>query len=127
MTPERRLDTGVFIGFLRLLIDNQSRPIFLIVDGHLAHKAKKVQTFVASTRGRLRLYFLPPYPPDLNPDELVWNHVTDHKVGRTPVTDAEDLKRRAISALRSLKKLPANVWALFQAPSVQYAAVAHVR
>jgi len=40
------------------------------------------------------------------------------------VTGPDDLKRRAISALRSLQKFPAKVRALFQAPSVQYAAIA---
>ena len=127
MTLEGKVNAGTFIGFLRRLIDNQKRPVFLIVDGHPAHKAKKVQTFVDSTHGRLRLFFLPPYSPDLNPDELVWNQVKRHKVGRTPVTGPDDLKRRAISALRSLQKFPAKVRALFQAPSVRYAAIAYVR
>jgi len=28
---------------------------------------------VAETKGKLRLFYLPPYSPELNPDELVWN------------------------------------------------------
>jgi transposase len=127
MTLEGKVNAGTFIGFLRRLTDNQKRPIFLIVDGHPAHKAKKVQRFVDSTHGHLRLFFLPPYSPDLNPDELVWNHVKNHKVGRTPATGPDDLKRRVVSALRSLQNFPAKVRALFQAPSVQYAAAAYVR
>jgi len=122
MTVDGKVNAGTFVTFLRRLIDNQKRPIFLIVDGHPAHKAKKVRTFVESTRGLLRLFFLPPYSPDLNPDELVWNHVKGHKVGRTPVRGPDDLKSRVISALRSLQRFPAKVRAFFQAPSVQYAA-----
>jgi transposase len=30
-----------------------------------------VKRFVQSTEGKLRLFFLPPYSPDLNPDEWV--------------------------------------------------------
>lgn len=122
MTVEGTLAAGTFIRFLERLIDNQKRPVFLIVDGHPVHKGKKVKEFVESTHGRLRLFVLPPYSPDLNPDELVWNHVKRHKVARTPVAGPDDLKRRVVSALRSLQKFPAKVRGFFQAPSVRYAA-----
>jgi hypothetical protein len=42
---------------------------FLIVDGHPVHRASAVHDFVADTDGRLRLFFLPGYSPELNPDE----------------------------------------------------------
>ena len=116
------MTAGKFVQFLERLLDNQKRPVFLIVDGHPVHRAKKVKEFVVTTAGRLRLFQLPPYAPDLNPDELVWNHVKGHKVGRTPVRGPDDLKSRVISALRSLQRFPAKVRAFFQAPSVQYAA-----
>jgi transposase len=37
-----------------------------------SHKAKLVKDHVQSCRGKLELHFLPPYAPDLNPDEFVW-------------------------------------------------------
>jgi transposase len=46
-------------------------PVFMIVDGHPLHKAKKVKKYIASLNGELRGYLLPTYAPDLNPDELV--------------------------------------------------------
>ena len=61
----------VFIGFLKRLVHGARRPLFLIVDGHPAHRAKLVKAYVESLEGRLRLFFLPPYSPKLNPDELV--------------------------------------------------------
>jgi transposase len=39
------------------------------------HRSKKVAQFVESLEGKLRLFFLPPYAPEVNPDELVWNDV----------------------------------------------------
>lgn len=122
MTVDGAVTAGKFIQFLERLLDNQKRPVFLIIDGHPVHRAKKVKEFVASTYGRLRLFQLPPYSPDLNPDEFVWNHVKRHRVGRTPVTGPDDLKRRVVSALRSLQKYPAKIRGFFQAPSVRYAA-----
>ena len=71
MGVEGRVNAGVFIAFSKRLLHGAERPIFLIVDGHPSHKAKKVNEFVKSTQGKLRLFFLPPYSPELNPDELV--------------------------------------------------------
>lgn len=65
----------VFIGFLKRLMHGQRRPVYLIVDGHPSHRAKAVKTYVESLDGRLKLFFLPPYSPEINPDELGWNDV----------------------------------------------------
>jgi transposase len=103
-------------------MDGQTHPVFLIVDGHPVHRSQKVNEFVTSTSGKLRLFRLPSYSPDLNPDEWVWNHVKRHRVGRIPVAGPDDLKRRVLSALHSLQKSPAKIRGFFQAPSVRYAA-----
>ena len=61
--------------FLKRLLHNAFRPVFLIVDGHPVHRSRAVRAYVASTKGRLRLFDLPPYSPKLNPDEQFRNHV----------------------------------------------------
>jgi transposase len=38
---------------------------------------------VAGLGGALRIFYLPPYSPDKNPDELVWKHLKADIVGRT--------------------------------------------
>ncbi|HSH70986.1 MAG TPA: IS630 family transposase [Deferrisomatales bacterium] len=121
MTVEGTVTAIRFVQFLERLMDGQERPVFLIVDGHPVHRAKKVKEFVTNTGGKLRLFRLPSYSPDLNPDELVWNHVKRHRVGRMSVARPDDLKKRVLSALRSLQKSPAKIRGFFQAPSVRYA------
>ena len=59
MTIEGRLNGEKFVEFLRRQLHNSRRPIFLIVDGHPAHRAAVVKRFLKSCRGRLRLLFLP--------------------------------------------------------------------
>jgi len=81
----------VFIDFLKSLMYKRRRPVFLIVDGHPSHRATTVKEYVQSLEGRLRLFFLPPYSPELNPDELVWNHVKNHNVGRKVVNNIAEL------------------------------------
>jgi hypothetical protein len=60
MGVQGRVNSGVFIDFLKRLLVKFEHPIFLIVDEHPTHKAKKVQKFVARNSKRLRVYFLPP-------------------------------------------------------------------
>ena len=93
-----------------------------MLDGHPVHRSAKVRKFAESTDGQLRLFFLPSYSPELNPDELVWNHLKRHRVGKTAVTGPDQLKRMVIGFLRSLQKLPHIVRALFQERHVSYAA-----
>ena len=122
MTVEGRMNAEKFIHFLERLLQGAERPIFLIVDRHPSHRAKKVLQFVRRTSGRLRLFFLPPYSPELNPDELVWNHLKSHGVGKRMIHDRDHLKRTVLAHLRSLQRLPHIVRGFFREPHVRYAA-----
>lgn len=124
MIVEGRVNAQRFIEFLCRLMHGVEQPIFLIVDGHPSHRARKTLEFVQSTKGRLRLFFLPPYSPELNADELVWNHLKTHGVGRRLVRARDELKALAISHLRSLQRKPARLRAFFQERHVRYAAEA---
>ncbi len=121
MLHEGTVTAKVFKRFLQRLLIGAKRPIFLIVDGHPIHKAKLVKSFVEASDGQLKLFFLPPYSPHLNPDELVWAQVK-REVAKSGVEDKDQLKRLAIGALRRIQKLPALVRSFFQQPECQYAA-----
>lgn len=121
MLVEGRVTATVFCAFLRRLLHGVTRNIVLIVDGHPTHKAKRVQRFVAQQAGRVELHFLPPYSPDLNPDELAWAHVKTN-LGRGTARTQAELKTRAHGILRSLQCRPHLVRRFFHAPSCVYAA-----
>jgi transposase len=96
-------------------------PIFLVLDGHPVHKAKSVKAFVQAQQGRLKLFYLPPYSPHLNPDEQVWAHVK-RQVAKQLVESKQEMKQLVIGALRRIQKLPALVKSFFRQPECQYAA-----
>jgi transposase len=116
------VNADVFIEFLKRLVVGQARPIFLIVDRGPAHRAKKTLKFVKTLNEKLRLFFLPPYAPETNPDELVWKHLKADTVGRMVTTGRADFKSKVISAMRSLQKNSKKIASFFQKPSLQYAA-----
>lgn len=116
------VNAEVFIEFLKRLMIGSKNRIFIIVDRGPAHVAKKTKAFVASLAGQLRLFYLPPYSPDRNPDELVWKHLKADTVGRTSITSLDDFKDKVRSSMLSLQRSPAKIRAFFQKPSLQYAA-----
>ena len=120
MVTKERLTAEVFVDFLKRLLHGADAPTFLILDAHPVHRSAKVRRFVASTNGQLRLFFLPPYSPELNPDELVWNHLKRHRVGKTAIAGPDDLKRKVISFLHSLQKLTTVLRAFFHERHVRY-------
>ena len=122
MTVNGRVGAKVFIEFLKRLLHNSERTIFLIVDGHPVHKAKVVSKFIESTQGRLQLFHLPPYSPELNPDERVWNDLKNNAVGRQRIDSPEQLHKAVISHLRFVQKTPHRVRAYFQNETTKYAA-----
>lgn len=90
-----------FIDFLKRLQHDAERPVFVIVDGHGSHhRARKILDFVRATDGRLRRFFLPPYSPELNADELI---------------------QAVYRHMRSLQKMPALTQAFFCERRVRYA------
>jgi transposase len=119
---EGGVNADVFIEFLRRLMIGSKNSIFLIVDRGPAHVAKKTKAFVASLGGRLRLFYLPPYSPDTNPDELVWKHLKADTVGRASIISFGDFKYKVRSSMLSLQRNPAKILAFFQKPSLRYAA-----
>lgn len=106
--------------FLNRLMHNADRPIFLIWDGHPTHRSKKVRECVDSFNGKLEVYYLPSYSPELNPIEQVWNNVKNHGVGRKKVLGPDQLKTAVLSHLRRLQKLPSIVKAFFRHPECAY-------
>ena len=116
------VNSNVFIEFVKRLLIGAKLPIFPIVDRDPAHRSKKTEAFVESLGGRLKLFFLPPYSPDRNSDELVWKHLKADTVGRMVVTGKSDFKSKVVSSMRSLQRNRGKICAFFQKPSLQYAA-----
>ena len=120
MTVEGRMNAEKFIEFLKRLLHNAPHPVFLVVDRHPSHRAKKVLAFVRSTEGRLRIFFLPPYAPDLNPDEHVWNHLKNYGVGKQAIRTRDQFRKVVLAHMRSLQRLPDLIRSFFRDPHLRY-------
>lgn len=115
-----RLNATRFIELLKRFMRHRKSPVLLVLDGHPAHGAKAVARYVQSLKGRLELYFLPGYAPELNPDEFVWNYLKREGVAKKPLLQGESLKSRMEQDLSAIKARPDLVRSFFRAESVAY-------
>ena len=115
------LTAVLFIVMLKDLMKGRRNPVMLVVDGLPVHKAKCVAKYIQSTKGRLELHFLPPYAPDLNPDEFAWNYLKQNGTSKKPLRQNEALRARLDKDLAAIKKDRRLVRSFFRAPSVSYA------
>ena len=117
---EGALNAELFVELLKQMMFNRRKPVHLILDSLPGHKKANVREYVASTKGRLTLHFLPGYAPDLNPDELVWSHVKRTGAARRPLLKGEKLRDKIQEQLARLQQMPHLVRSFFKAPSVTY-------
>jgi transposase len=123
MVFDGRANADLFISFLRrLLRQAKGRKIYLIVDGHPSHRAKKVKQFIARNAELIALYFLPPYSPELNPDEMLNQDVKAGALSRRRPTSLTQLITNTRSYLRSRQRQPNIVANYFREKHVRYAA-----
>lgn len=69
-----KFDALTFKAFLRQLLRHRGlgKRMVIILDNARYHHARLLKAFLRKNRRRLRLLFLPPYSPQLNPIERVW-------------------------------------------------------
>ena len=112
----------VCLTFLRRLLKNNRRKVVLIWDGHPVHGSAAVAAFVAENASQLKVYRLPTYSPDLNPDELVNNDVKSNALGRKRPRTQKQMIRHIRAHMQKRQNDPALVRRFFQEESVRYAA-----
>ncbi|WP_438818574.1 IS630 family transposase [Streptomyces brasiliscabiei] len=62
-------DADVMCRFLHRLAGHFDHKVHLVLDGHSAHRSRKVHDWLADHPDRIELHFLPLYSPELNPDD----------------------------------------------------------
>ncbi|WP_198390808.1 transposase [Burkholderia ubonensis] len=122
MVFEGTFKNAAFIEFMKRLIRQATRKIYLIVDGHPVHRSAAVKKFVTENAKRLRLIRLPGYCPELNPDELLNQDVKTNALGKSRPTSKTDMIGTVRRHLHRRQKEPRVIRNLFKEKHVSYAA-----
>jgi transposase len=123
MVFKKRFRVDVFMDFLKRLDRQTKRKTFLIVDRHPVHRSKKAKVWLKKKSHRIRLFFLPSYSPELNPDEMLNQDIKSNAVGRQRARNQDELVSNVRGYLHSRQRKPHIVKKYFEESHVQYAAM----
>ena len=98
------------------------KKVFLILDNLRVHHSKKVQTWLEKHKDQIEVFYLPPYAPEYNPDELVNSDLKRSVGSKTSPQSKEVLEHNVRSHLKSLHLNPSKISSFFNAPYTNYAA-----
>jgi len=109
MVFHENFTSEVFLRFIKKLVQNASRhvprKVFLIVDRHRAHRSKLIQQWLTENEKAIRLFYLPSYCPELNPDEFLNQDIKTH-LGKKRVENKTEMIQNLNSHLRMRQKQP---------------------
>lgn len=111
----------VFLKFLNKLIRHADRKIFLIVDNHRSHKSKKVNAWLKDNVEHIRLFYLPSYCPELNPDEFLNQDVKSY-MGKQRVHTQSQMVKNLDKHLKMRQKQPDIIQNFIRGCHPKYAA-----
>ena len=110
---EKRIASAEVIRFLdQLLKHHPRRHLVVVMDQASPHTSKKTQAFIEEQK-RLHVFHLPPYSPDFNPDEQVWNHLKHQELKSHQATTKKQLKGLARRRLRRMANKPSLLRGIF--------------
>jgi hypothetical protein len=123
MVFKTQFHADVFLEFLRRLVWQNQSKVFLIIDRHPVHRSKRIKTWIEKHAHHVRLFLLPSYSLELNPDEMLNQDVKSNGVGRQRARNQQELVANTRSYLWSRQRQPHIVRRYFQEKHVRYAAM----
>jgi transposase len=122
ITPEGKLYSRVqdrpvngsdTVGFLNHLLTRADNRLLVIWDGSPIHRAHEVREFLLGGKGWVHLERLPPYAPELNPDEGVWQHLKKVELRNLCCHDLTQLHGELTLAISRLRQKPNIIQSFF--------------
>ena len=110
------------IKFMDRLIRDARRKVYLILDNLNVHKSRDVRQWLQVRREQIEVFHLPPYSPELNPDEYLNGDLKRAVQQDVPPQDAQQLKLIAQRHLRVIQRSRRRVRNYFRHHAIRYAA-----
>jgi len=121
MTYRETMTTQVLIRFMKRLIKDSDRKVFLILDNLRVHHAKVVKQWLEENKRDIEVYYLPAYTPEMNPDEYLNGDLKQGIRASSPSRSQEQLEKKVLGYMRKLQALPGRIKSYFKHPQIQYA------
>jgi transposase len=118
--PEQYIDNFLYADFLRTSVLGQLRgPIVLIHDGGALHRGDWIEDLLEDVH-RLEVHELPPYAPELNPVEQLWNWAKDKELVNFLPTDIDQLTIASQHTMRCASHDQSRLQTFFEAVPLKW-------
>jgi len=115
------MNADKLIDFMRRLVHDSNKKVFLVLDNLRVHHAKKVMAWVEKHKEEIELFYLPPYAPEYNPDELL-NSDLKRGISKKPSPRSdEELEHNVRSHLKTVQLRPNKIRGFFHSKTTKYA------
>lgn len=116
------LNADILIDFLKRLVRDARRKVYLILDNLRVHHSKPVKAWLADHKSEIEVFYLPSYSPELNPDEMANADLKQAVTKLAPARTKLQLVKAASQHLRSVQRRPERIKSYFEHGPVRYAA-----
>lgn len=99
--------------FLMHLLRCVAGPLLVIWDGSPIHRGPEMRELLRQVGKTVHLEALPPYAPELNPDEGVWQHLKHVEMRNLCCRDLDHLGEEISKAVARLRKKPHLIQSFF--------------
>ncbi len=114
-------DGNAIVEFLKALLKFSRKKIIVIWDGALIHRCAAVKAFLTTKEGqKVWLERIPPYSPELNADEQVWNYLKSVQLKNVSANNLTELEDSVCQAMTTLENNTAVIRSFFKHPDVKF-------
>lgn len=115
-------DGPAIVKFLKRLLATFKKDIHLIWDGAKCHCGEAVKLFLSTEpeAKRLFLHRIPPYSPELNPTEQLWNHAKNVDLKNTFSKNKKELRDKLDIVFHNFQTKTEIIKAFFKHPKVKF-------
>ena len=106
------------ISFMEAVIKTAGKKVYLILDNLRVHHSKAVTAWVEEHSQQIRLFHLPPYSPEYNPDEYLNNDLKRNLGTQAMVKDVTELEDNTNAFMSRLSDDEDHVKAYFDHPAL---------
>ena len=122
MTYKKSMNSKELIKFIYRLYKNNERKIFVILDNLSVHHSKHFKSWLKNKKEKVEIFYLPSYSPELNPDERLNRDLKTNFHLSSFVKTNVDFRKKIISFLKSIQRMPNRIKKYFISKFVAYAA-----
>jgi transposase len=122
MILDGKFNGEAFKTFLQQMIKYSRQKIYFVTDGHPAHKTKMLNEWLAENKDKIEVFFLPPYSPELNPQEYVNQDVKTNIIGKKRPINKAQMRTNVEDFMNKRKSDRKQVQKYFHVSHVRYAA-----